>query len=155
MDRTPVTSSNLASIGYDPAVQILQVEFNNGRVYNYFRVPPDKFEAIMAADSCGKYLNAEIKPNHQVEEVRLDDAAHYLAMNQQQLDADGVIVGVSRQALNKVGNELHFLRYFYEQAGQAFGPADGDVHAGIVEMYEDRHGWQAPSGYRHWIETEE
>ena len=154
MDRTPVTSSNLASIGYDPRVQILQVEFNNGRVYNYFRVPPEKFDAIMAADSCGKYLNTEIKPNHAVEEIDQNSAIHALS-HQQQLDADGVQVGVSRQALDEVGRELHFLRYFYNRAGDAFGPADGDVHAGILEEYEDFYGWRTPAGYRHWIETEE
>lgn len=154
MDRLSVTSSNLASIGYDPRVQTLQVEFNNGRVYNYFRVPPEKFDAIMAADSCGKYLNTEIKPNYDVEEVDQNSASHALT-RQRQLDMDGVEVGVSRQALDQVSNELHFLRYFYKQAGQAFGPADSDVHAGIVEDYEKRYGWRAPADYRSWIEDTE
>jgi hypothetical protein len=40
MDRTPVSSSNLSSVGYDPDEQILEIEFNGGRVYQYYDVPP-------------------------------------------------------------------------------------------------------------------
>ncbi len=32
MKRTSVDSSNLASVGYDPKSQILEIEFNTGRV---------------------------------------------------------------------------------------------------------------------------
>lgn len=33
MVRTPVASSALASVGYDPSTQTLEVEFRSGRVY--------------------------------------------------------------------------------------------------------------------------
>ena len=33
MDRTYVSSSNIASIGYDPMQMILEVEFLNGSIY--------------------------------------------------------------------------------------------------------------------------
>ncbi|MBK7181096.1 MAG: KTSC domain-containing protein [Chloroflexi bacterium] len=39
MKRTAVSSSNLASVGYDPARQSLEIEFTTGRVYEYFDVP--------------------------------------------------------------------------------------------------------------------
>lgn len=146
MDRQPVESSNLVSVGYDAGPQILQVEFKGGRLYNYFRVPREKFEALLAAESAGKYLNSEIKPNHGYELVDTNDAAHALTQ-QQQLDMDGVIVGVSRQALDEVGRELHFLRYFYDTAGRAF-EAPANVHAGIREDYEAKHGWPAPTQYQ-------
>lgn len=35
MEREPVVSSNIASIGYDENNNILEVEFNNGNVYEY------------------------------------------------------------------------------------------------------------------------
>ena len=39
MKRVSVQSSNICSIGYDENQSILQVEFNNGSIYNYYNVP--------------------------------------------------------------------------------------------------------------------
>lgn len=61
MKRTPVSSSNIRSIGYDPATQTLEVEFLNGGIYHYHGVPPAEYQALMAAASHGTYLNAHIK----------------------------------------------------------------------------------------------
>ena len=61
MNRTYVTSSNIASIGYDADQMILEVEFVNGTIYQYFDVPESLYVGIMSADSHGKYLNEHIK----------------------------------------------------------------------------------------------
>lgn len=61
MERTPVSSSDIASIGYDEDNQILEVEFNSGSVYQYSGVPSSEYNGIMNADSKGKYLHANIK----------------------------------------------------------------------------------------------
>jgi hypothetical protein len=61
MERTPVTSSNISSIGYDADSQTLEVEFKNGAIYQYSGLPYGEYEGIMGADSKGKYLNANIK----------------------------------------------------------------------------------------------
>lgn len=61
MNRTNVTSSNIASIGYDADQMILEVEFVNGTIYQYFDVPESLYVGIMSADSHGKYLNEYIK----------------------------------------------------------------------------------------------
>lgn len=60
MERVPVTSSNIASIGFDPDTQTLEVEFTNGDVYQYMGVPADVHEAFMASDSKGKFRHAYI-----------------------------------------------------------------------------------------------
>ena len=39
MYRQPVSSSNLASVGYDASSMTLEVGFNNGSVYQYYNVP--------------------------------------------------------------------------------------------------------------------
>ena len=39
MERIAVESSNLASIGYDEASMVLEVEFKHGGIYQYFDVP--------------------------------------------------------------------------------------------------------------------
>jgi hypothetical protein len=61
VERTPVSSSDIASIGYDEDNQILEVEFNSGSVYQYSGVPSSEYDGIMNADSKGKYLHANIK----------------------------------------------------------------------------------------------
>jgi hypothetical protein len=69
MQRQPVSSSNIASIGYDQTAQILEVEFLNHTVYQYFNVPIPVYEALMAAGSHGTYLNVNIKSHYQVQKV--------------------------------------------------------------------------------------
>lgn len=64
MERTPVSSSNIASIGYDEDNQILEIEFNDGSVYQYSGVPSNEHDGIMNADSMGKYLHANIKKRY-------------------------------------------------------------------------------------------
>ena len=61
MQRKYVTSSNIASIGYDAEQMILEVEFNYGSIYQYFDVPESVYEGLMTADSHGKYLDAYVK----------------------------------------------------------------------------------------------
>lgn len=62
MERTPVTSSNIRAIGYEP--ETLEVEFNSGSVYQYHGVPASEHDAIMNAESKGKYFNANIKNSY-------------------------------------------------------------------------------------------
>ena len=62
MQRTPVESSQIASVGFDKAGGILEVEFNNSAVYQYSGVTEDQYRELMSAASPGKYLNANIKP---------------------------------------------------------------------------------------------
>lgn len=64
MNRQPVSSSNIASVGYDAALHILEVEFLNGSLYHYLNVPQIEYDALMAASSHGTYLNAHIKPHY-------------------------------------------------------------------------------------------
>lgn len=61
MNRQSVTSSNIASIGYDADSQTLEIEFLNGGVYQYFDVPQHVYEEIMSANSHGQYLAQNIK----------------------------------------------------------------------------------------------
>ncbi len=64
MDRLPVTSSNVAEIGYDPATMILEVAFLNGSVYQYFDVPESLYQELLHAESVGRFLNAQIKNSY-------------------------------------------------------------------------------------------
>lgn len=61
MDRIPVSSTNLMSIGYDESTSVLEVKFQRTGVYQYFGVPADAYEQLMAAPSKGAYFNEAIK----------------------------------------------------------------------------------------------
>lgn len=61
MERVPVSSSNILSIGYDQDSQTLEVEFTNMSVYQYHGVSPEVHEAFMAAESKGAFLHQTIK----------------------------------------------------------------------------------------------
>ena len=61
MTRDPVSSSNLAEVGYDQPTQTLEVCFKNGRTYQYFDVPEHIYENLKRAGSPGGYLNSEVK----------------------------------------------------------------------------------------------
>lgn len=61
MERQSVSSSNLASIGYDTTSNTLEIEFNNGSIYQYFDVPEHEYQALMYAESKGRYFDANIK----------------------------------------------------------------------------------------------
>lgn len=58
--RTPVESSNVASIGYDDKNQILEVEFYSDKgsnsVYHYFDVDQDIYESFRSAPSKGRFV---------------------------------------------------------------------------------------------------
>ena len=61
MQRHSVASSNIASIGYDANTETLEVEFLNGSVYQYYNVPQNMYDQLMAEGSKGRFLNAYIK----------------------------------------------------------------------------------------------
>ena len=61
MNRVPVTSSNVASVGYDAASQTLEVEFLDGALYQYFDVPSGVHDGLLGAASVGGYLNQNVK----------------------------------------------------------------------------------------------
>jgi KTSC domain len=61
MERRPVRSSNIASIGYDPEKEILEVEFLNGGVYRYTGILPEYHHAFVNADSPGRHFMAHIR----------------------------------------------------------------------------------------------
>jgi len=43
--------------------------------------------------------------------------------------------------------ELEFLRFFYDAAGEAFGPADADIYYMIKEDFQVETGYALPEGY--------
>ena len=64
MQRTPVSSSDLKSVGYDAASNTLEIEFNSGGVYQYANVPAGTYQGLLNASSKGTYFHQNIKNNY-------------------------------------------------------------------------------------------
>ena len=67
MERKPVRSGSVRSVGYDAAARLLHVEFNAkdarmpGRVYEYANVDPEQHRALLEAPSVGSHFARHIK----------------------------------------------------------------------------------------------
>jgi len=61
MNREPVSSSNIASVGYDADSQTLEIEFASGSVYQYYNVGPDLYQQFLIAPSKGQFLSMYIR----------------------------------------------------------------------------------------------
>jgi len=61
MKRINVRSSNLKSVGYEELAKILEIEFHDGRIYQYFDVPSTIYQGLISASSKGTYLDRIIK----------------------------------------------------------------------------------------------
>ena len=64
-----VTSSNIESIGYESSLREIHVRFLNGRTYVYHDAEEYVFIEFQNADSLGRYLNQNIKPNYRCTEI--------------------------------------------------------------------------------------
>lgn len=69
MNREPVESSDLSSVGYDLSTKTLEIEFNSGGVYQYFDVPENTHYELMSAPSKGKYFHKFIKNVYRYQKV--------------------------------------------------------------------------------------
>lgn len=61
MDRNPVESSDVVSVGYDEDEMLMEVEFQTGSIYLYFDVSRDFYDQFMRAESKGQFVNYIIK----------------------------------------------------------------------------------------------
>ncbi|MBS3788893.1 KTSC domain-containing protein [Candidatus Bipolaricaulota bacterium] len=69
MKRKSVQSSNLASIGYDSETLLLEIEFNDGSVYQYSGVSEKTYQDLMGASSHGKFFHKHIKENYPTDKI--------------------------------------------------------------------------------------
>lgn len=61
MEHTPVSSSSIRSVGYDPQTLTLEIIFLNESIYQYFEVPEHVYRGLLTAGSVGTYLNLNVK----------------------------------------------------------------------------------------------
>jgi hypothetical protein len=66
----PVQSSLLANVAYASGESILQLEFRNGAIYQFFDVPQEIYTRLLAAESKGNYFNRRIRSHFRYALVR-------------------------------------------------------------------------------------
>ena len=68
-DMFPVSSSNVAAVGYDENSRTLYVRFLNQSLYMYKGVPKNEFENLKNAPSVGSYLHRNFKNVYPYERI--------------------------------------------------------------------------------------
>jgi hypothetical protein len=61
LKMTPVASTSISSIGYDPRQKILYIRFRNGYTYEYQGVPASLYAELMNSYSIGAFLNQHVR----------------------------------------------------------------------------------------------
>lgn len=69
MQWTPLQSSNLAAMAYDPDTQTLAVEFKGGGRYQHDGVPPQVADGLRTAESAGKYYHLFLRNEYNVHKI--------------------------------------------------------------------------------------
>ena len=69
IEMIPVSSSNIAELGYDEDNEIVHVRFTNNTLYYYKGVPKMEFEGLLNAPSVGSYLHRNFKNVYPYERV--------------------------------------------------------------------------------------
>ncbi|MHC5149412.1 KTSC domain-containing protein [Stenotrophomonas rhizophila] len=69
MERNPVSSSNLASVGYQEETETLEVEFLKGGIYQYFGVPSHVYQELISASSVGGYFAQNVRNSYTYSQV--------------------------------------------------------------------------------------
>jgi hypothetical protein len=65
-----INSSNLKSAKYNTENEDLTVTFNTGAIYEYNKVPWNKFTKFRLAESQGKYFNEHIARSHNYKKIK-------------------------------------------------------------------------------------
>lgn len=69
MQRAFIDSEAFRTVGYDESTETLEIEFHDGDIYQYYRVPPVVHRDLLRAPSSGQYFAFFIKPSYQFNKV--------------------------------------------------------------------------------------
>ena len=65
-----IHSSNIRSVGYATETRLFAVEFNGGRIYEYYGVPEVVHRGLMQATSKSSYFHQAIKGQYSFHRLR-------------------------------------------------------------------------------------
>lgn len=68
--REPVSSSNVASVGYSRHLHALEIEFTRGAIYRFLDVPKSIYRELMESSSKGHYIAENLRDRFRFVRVR-------------------------------------------------------------------------------------
>ena len=75
MERQPVKSTNVESVGYNDEEKVLEVKFRSGGVYQYAGVQPEMYADLLNAESIGRFVSQVVRAGRKglrIEEEKKD-----------------------------------------------------------------------------------
>ncbi|MDV5356754.1 KTSC domain-containing protein [Enterobacter asburiae] len=69
MRHHPVTSSRIASVGYDPQSRTLEIRFHDKRTYQYQDVPERIFTVFLTVVSKGRFYDGVVKGKYKEKRI--------------------------------------------------------------------------------------
>jgi KTSC domain len=70
LNRIATESRTVASVGYDAPSSTMELEFVDGGVYRYFVVPRSVLDALLTADSIGRFFHEHIRGVYPFQRIR-------------------------------------------------------------------------------------
>lgn len=64
-----IESSNLKNASYNTESQVLTITFNNGGIYEYYKVPWNIFTKFQMAQSQGKFFSSDIRTKYDYKKI--------------------------------------------------------------------------------------
>ena len=65
LERQPVKSRILRSVGYDDKTKILEIEFQNDLIYQFLNVPLKVYTDLIRSEEPGKYFSEKVRTKFQ------------------------------------------------------------------------------------------
>lgn len=70
IQRVPVVSTNVASVGYSRHLRALEIEFVRGAVYRFLDVPGRVYNELLAAESKGHFIFENLRGKYEFVRIR-------------------------------------------------------------------------------------
>ncbi|MCX6168695.1 MAG: KTSC domain-containing protein [Ignavibacteriales bacterium] len=64
-----VSSSHIEAVGYDPNTAVLEIQFKDGSVYDYYDVPSYEYDGLLSAESKGTYAHQNIYKKYRQQKI--------------------------------------------------------------------------------------
>ena len=70
MERMKVSADKIRSVGYDTEAQVLEIEFSDGRIVQYSRVPSEVHRRLIAAPTIVSYFRDHVEDEYTARRLR-------------------------------------------------------------------------------------
>lgn len=127
MEREPVKSSQIASVGYDPTASLLEIEFKGGGLYQYLNVPANVAMELRFSDSVGSYFRANVRGAYKT--LKVDPES-----------GEGKLLEERAASEKQAAYVLELLH----QHGLCTATGSEHVHAGMAEVFRNSIGGAEP-----------